>query len=875
MYENTRLPFSMLASLVTRLFEVSPSKAVKNKEEVPGKQKKLIFNEWVGKVCDELKKERCDDEEIGKVGEIVLKLLWPDESPDRLVYGLKEHSLIDKLSRHVYDISDQQLHILKNWTKPELSHGLKPLRAVHKDQRIVVPPCLGGHIWRILEHNKYTPRQAPLSLVDAYTLLVELASRCAWTQIAGQDVKTSDRSRRREQEILQDLFRPLSAAEAAVMTQILLKNTKPLLNRVHGNGSVALRQYNANSTAALTRDEAADIWRLVVYEKTGKWREHVRTPISVGKFVPIAKCRKGSGQLLHSLTAELSGLVRVERKYDGEFMQIHLDRANALHPVTIFSKSERNSTEARDRRCTHDTILKAVRSWVVDAVLLAEMVPYNTTEDCIGEFWEIRKFKPAFLDPSKKRKRQKDEDEDTQSTRSGQALERPPTSPISDKSEGDIQLAVVFFDILFVDGKDLSRLPWTDRREYLQSIIHPQHGQSLLAKGCTVDFDEPYCVMKQLIPYYAAQIAQKQEGIVLKPCDSGYNDSRWGRRWIKVKRDFIPGLGDTLDFAILGGKFNPERGAELGVGANILTTFYVGVLADRRNWPTDKPHFLILFTVEFFNILDARGALDMANDLVEPLKVPYPSNSMQLDYTFTLDSELSGPVNRPVYLFSSPQLWELMGAGFQRKSESHCYELRWPRVTKIHNETDRHWIDSAMTMSELERIGKNAMRRSHADEFMSRLFDGASPPSLQGSPKALRKDKEIWTQVLMQTEEGNRGKYAYNKQKRKMEWTDKDGNTVEGEKDSIASQSPASNYFTASNSTQRVVAGNALFSQCLFSNKATSCATATKLNPQNSSTIATGRQPSASKTPESLRRYARPLKPDQIMASMSQSLRRV
>lgn len=49
---------------------------------------------------------------------------------------------------------------------------------------------------------------------------------------------------------------------------------------------------------------------------------------------------------------------------------------------------------------------------------------------------------------------------------------------------------------------------------------------------------------------------------MLKPLFSKYND--WGnQRWIKLKKDFIPGAGDTIDFEVVGASWQVKRAREL------------------------------------------------------------------------------------------------------------------------------------------------------------------------------------------------------------------------------------------------------------------------------------------------------------------------
>lgn len=55
---------------------------------------------------------------------------------------------------------------------------------------------------------------------------------------------------------------------------------------------------------------------------------------------------------------------------------------------------------------------------------------------------------------------------------------------------------------------------------------------------------------------------------MIKTADSIYRDCRPGHQWIKLKRDYIPGLGDTITCCIVGAAWTKERGRELrGAGA--------------------------------------------------------------------------------------------------------------------------------------------------------------------------------------------------------------------------------------------------------------------------------------------------------------------
>lgn len=72
---------------------------------------------------------------------------------------------------------------------------------------------------------------------------------------------------------------------------------------------------------------------------------------------------------------------------------------------------------------------------------------------------------------------------------------------------------------------------------------------------------------------------------MIKPLQSLYNDFCPGQRWLKLKKDFIPGCGDTQDFVVLGASWDKYRARELLVPTSVMTTFYVGLLAPELGPP--------------------------------------------------------------------------------------------------------------------------------------------------------------------------------------------------------------------------------------------------------------------------------------------------
>jgi DNA ligase 4 len=71
-----------------------------------------------------------------------------------------------------------------------------------------------------------------------------------------------------------------------------------------------------------------------------------------------------------------------------------------------------------------------------------------------------------------------------------------------------------------------------------------------------------------------------------------------------LKKDYIPGLGDTADFAIIGGRRDARDEQELDIGKLWWTSFYVGCLENKNDvWRFDaKPRFRIIDVIDLHGI---------------------------------------------------------------------------------------------------------------------------------------------------------------------------------------------------------------------------------------------------------------------------------
>ena len=108
------------------------------------------------------------------------------------------------------------------------------------------------------------------------------------------------------------------------------------------------------------------------------------------------------------------------------------------------------------------------------------------------------------------------------------------------------------FDVLWLDGKDLTSLPLADRRRILDGIaLRPP-----LYRTKAIDHPEPWELAR----------ARGWEGVIAKRLDSPYEQKR-SKHWLKMKCEL------TQDFVV--GGFTDPQGGRIGLGA-LLVGFYEG-----------------------------------------------------------------------------------------------------------------------------------------------------------------------------------------------------------------------------------------------------------------------------------------------------------
>lgn len=363
----------------------------------------------------------------------------------------------------------------------------------------------------------------------------------------------------------------------------------------------------------------------------------------------------------------------LERKYDGEYCEVHIDLSRSPDPaecIKIFSKSGKDST--LDRRGIHKTLIRCLRLGLPDckikkrAIILGELFVWSNQEREPMPFEKIRKFV----------------------TRSGVRIGTDEDS----QRHAHEHLAIAFFDLVLLDEVIVMAKPIEERRQWLREVYTKIEGRALGAQWKIVDFADNDKAKKILLQQFAASNAGRCEGLVLKPCGMPYfalhSDADGFRHgFIKLKSDYISDLGDEADFAVIGASYNAQQGLKSGLKLVKWTDFHLGTLLNKEDVVRfgARPQFKVVGTIQQAHCIP-KPILQTANIVGALSAEPY--SSQQPPRNFDLQLPLDTRIET---VFDTPLVFEVLGAGFQKPSNSKFYMLRHARVKKMHQ--DRSWKD--------------------------------------------------------------------------------------------------------------------------------------------------------------------------------------
>lgn len=138
-----------------------------------------------------------------------------------------------------------------------------------------------------------------------------------------------------------------------------------------------------------------------------------------------------------------------------------------------------------------------------------------------------------------------------------------------DEMSANLPLRLLAFDLLLVDGRDMTRAPYTERREALHSAVVPTTGLGGIEVSTSITTEDP----EEIVVFYEDSLEEGLEGIVAKRLDGTYEAGKRGFNWIKMKRSYQTQMRDTVDCAIVGYYYGKGRRASWGIGSLLVSVY--------------------------------------------------------------------------------------------------------------------------------------------------------------------------------------------------------------------------------------------------------------------------------------------------------------
>jgi len=220
-----------------------------------------------------------------------------------------------------------------------------------------------------------------------------------------------------------------------------------------------------------------------------------------------------------------NGIIAIEYKLDGERLQIHKNGTE----VQLFSRSLENITNH------YPDIVEATRKFPFqNCILEAEIVPLDLVTKKIRPFQDLmhRKRKYNINDV---------------------ILKYP--------------IKVFLFDILYLEGNNLTQYEYRERREILQTVVKENRNNTIELVKQNVSSK-----LNEIEIFFRKSKDEGCEGLMLKQLDSKYRAGAREFLWMKLKEEYGNILGDSFDLTVIGALLG--KGKRTGYYGALLLAAY-------------------------------------------------------------------------------------------------------------------------------------------------------------------------------------------------------------------------------------------------------------------------------------------------------------
>ncbi|KAF7306912.1 DNA ligase [Mycena indigotica] len=241
----------------------------------------------------------------------------------------------------------------------------------------------------------------------------------------------------------------------------------------------------------------------------------------------LAKPTKAIGEVLDRFENKR---FTCEYKYDGERAQVHQLEDGT---VGVFSRNSEDMSKKYPDLVEQlpNCIKDSTKSFVLDA----EAVAIDRTTGKLMPFQELSR-----------RKRKDVKVEDIQ-----------------------VRVCLFAFDLLYLNGEPLLKLPLTERRKLLREHFQAVPGEFDFAKSSDSESTE------DIQTFLEQSVKDGCEGLMVKMMESDasfYEPSRRSVNWLKLKKDYLAGVGDSLDLVVVGGYYGKGKRTNV-YGAFLLACY--------------------------------------------------------------------------------------------------------------------------------------------------------------------------------------------------------------------------------------------------------------------------------------------------------------